>query len=256
MTNSEIPDWERKHYSPGGADPFLYYVAFGDIKADAELSASHYRCVGIPDGIELTSCSRDVHPDVLDSFMNGHLWDRLQADNPTLASEVKSAPGCIVLQGDVRAASTLNYLRDTVGLLAFFLDKGAIAIYDPQMFQWWSPAAFRERIFDPAKPVPRHHTIILISDEEGLQTTWIHTRGMRKFGRPDISVRHVRKENSDAVIDLCNRFIELQAFGGIIPEGQEVSVASLPPGGVVHYGGDAGDPDFNNEHIQISWRDQ
>jgi hypothetical protein len=79
------------------------------------------------------------------------------------------------------------------------------------------------------------------------------SRGLRKFGRPEISVRHVRTEHEAAVLELCNRFIELQAFGGIVPEGQQVPMASLPPGAVVRHGGQLDDPDFNNVHFEVIW---
>ena len=75
-------------------------------------------------------------------------------------------------------------------LITHFLDHGGVAVYDPQMFEWWSPKKWRERIFSPAGPVPRHHTVILVS-EDAPGTEWIHTRGLRKFGRPDLSVHRV-----------------------------------------------------------------
>jgi hypothetical protein len=52
---------------------------------------------------------------------------------------------------------------------------------------------------------------------------------------------------------LCGRFIEHQAFGAVIPEGQSVRMASLPPDGVAHHGGDLDDPDFNNVHVELVW---
>ncbi len=93
--------------------------------------------------------------------------------------------------------------------------------------------------------------MILVSEDTG-GTEWIHTRGLRKSGRPDISVPKVPEVQKDAFIDLCNRFIELQAFGGIIPEGQEIRMRSLPAGLVCHHGGDLEDPDFNNVHVSIA----
>jgi hypothetical protein len=41
---------------------------------------------------------------------------------------------------------------------------------------------------------------------------------MRKFGRPDLSIQSVSTKHDEAIIDLCNRFIEFQAFGGVIEE--------------------------------------
>jgi hypothetical protein len=53
---------------------------------------------------------------------------------------------------------------------------------------------------------------------------------MRKFGRPDISVHKVGPQHKDPIVDLCNRFIELLAFGGIVHDGQEVRLNSLHAG--------------------------
>jgi hypothetical protein len=71
--------------------------------------------------------------------------------------------------------------------------------------------------------VPRQHVVILTSeDPDDALLTWLHTRGLRKFGRPDLSVRRVPPQDREAVIDLFDRFIEFQTFGGVIEEGQEV----------------------------------
>jgi hypothetical protein len=99
--------------------------------------------------------------------------------------------------------------------------------------------------------------IILTSDEDesgngSNPLTWFHTRGLRKFGRPDLSVHDVPARHHGAVIELIQRFIEVQAFGGTIAEGQEITMRSLPPGMTCHHGGDLDDPDFNNVHVEIT----
>jgi hypothetical protein len=136
----------------------------------------------------------------------------------------------------------LNYLRGAVGLLTFLLDHGGIVIYDPQMFLWWEPGEWRDRIFRPDGAVPWHHVAILTAEEpEDASLAWFHTRGMRKFGRPDLSVHRVPPKYRGAVIDLFERFIELQAFGGVIAEGQEIRMKRLPKGMTCRHAGDVDD---------------
>jgi hypothetical protein len=249
-----LRSWKRKYFAECDGEAFLFFVAFGDIAQDRPLDGRKYRCDGIPAGFDLMAYDKAQDRDVIDGFLEGYLWDQLTAENPALARSIRQSPGCMVLRGGQKNPDTLDYLRDCVGLLSFLLDNGACAIYDPQMFRWWSPEQWRDRIFDPAAPVPLHHVVILYSKEEDSpDQVWVHTRGMRKFGRPDISVRHVGPAYRDAVIELCERFIEYQAFGGVIPEGQAVRMASLPPGGLAHHGGDLDDPDFNNAHVEIVW---
>ena len=52
-------------------------------------------------------------------------------------------------------------------------------------------------------------------------------------------------------VQLCNRFIEFQAEGGRIPEGQEVRMATLPTGLTCRHRGQIDDPEFNNVHVEI-----
>jgi hypothetical protein len=61
----------------------------------------------------------------------------------------------------------------------------------------------------------------------------------------------VTPELEPAVKDLCDRFIEMQAFGAVIPEGQAIKVAGLPSGWRCRHQGDLDDPEFNNRHVAI-----
>jgi hypothetical protein len=181
------------------------------------------------------------------------LGQELRSKSAEIVAEVERAPACLILQGTLPESPDLDYLRDTVGLLTWCLDNSGRIIFDVQTFEWWTPEDWRSKIFRPAAAVPRHHVVILVSEDDKPNTKWFHTRGMQKFGRPDISVRHVPPALKDGVIDLCNRFIDFQAFGGVVAEGEEVRMASLPPGGTVRHGGDLDDPDFNNVHMEIVW---
>lgn len=205
--------------------------------------------------MDLSHYDKQQHADVLTGFQEGYLWEELKKRNPKLAGQVAGASECLILRGEIDDGPTLNYLRDAVGLLTFLLDNGGIAVYDPLMFHWWEPDEWRERIFDPAGAVPRHHVVILTSEESSPGRTWFHTRGLRKFGRPELSVHNVPAQHHEGVIDLCNRFIEFQAFGGLIEEGQEIRMKSLPEGMMCRHGGDLDDPDFNNVHVEITWPD-
>ena len=249
---TDLEDWDRKHYSEGGESPFLFYVVFGSDANQLRLSRSKYRCDSIPKGVDISSYGPNSHPEVLDEFRQGYLWNELRKEEPDLADEVEAQTTCVIVQGAVADETSLNYFRNTIGLLTGLLDAGGVAIYDPQRFKWWAPEKWRTTVFGPAAALPREHVVILVSDE-GPRTKWVHTRGMRKFGRPDLSVHGVSPEHFNGVVDLFNRLIEFQAFGGLVPEGQEIKMQSLPGGMRCAHGGDMDDPDFNNSHIEILW---
>jgi hypothetical protein len=250
--SSTLPDWKRPHFSQGGGDALLFYVVFGKLDHEAALSSSRYRTAGPPQTLEVMGYGPGVHPEVTVSFREGYGWERFGRENPSLAAQVTNEEHCVVLRGGFKDPPNLNYLRDTIGLVAHALDHGGIAVLDLQLFEWSRPGAWRERIFEPAGPVPRHHVVTLVS-ADGDQQEWFHTRGLRKFGRPDLSIHGVPYEFREGVIDLFNRFIEYQAFGGIIAEEQEVRIKSLPPGMRCFHRGHLEDPDFNNVHVEIEW---
>ncbi len=156
----------------------------------------------------------------------------------------------MVLRGRVGDPEMLDYFRDTIGLLTYLLDQGGTVLYDPYQWRWWSPAEWKSEAFRPGEPRPNRHVAILVSPQEQ-ETVWLHTRGMLKFGRPDLSMRGVWRGSEGLYQELFNRFIEFQALGGLIEEGREVTMAGLPFGLRCYHQGHPDDPDFNNVHVEI-----
>ena len=251
MTGPTLPDWPRPRWTPGGKDPLLFYVVYGAVDTTTVLRPEFHKAAGIPAGLTVMTYGPTVHSEVVASFRDGYVWDELRAKDPSLAAKIAEEDSCLILRGEVADPPTLNYLRDTVGFLTWCLEGGGIAVYDPQTLAWWKPAAWRSEIWEPGEAALWRHVIILVSEEPD-GTEWFHTRGMRKFGRPDLSIHKVTPEHRTAIIDLCNRFITLLASGEVIKHGQEIHRPSLPPMRCLRQGNEE-DLDFNNEHIEIVW---
>jgi hypothetical protein len=186
--------------------------------------------------------------------LDEYLGESLREENPSLFEAASTAEYCSILHGEVADPSSLDYFRDAIGLVTALLEHGGIAVFDPHAFKWWSPDEWRELAFEPEGAVPRNHVTIMASDDPDPQRRWYHTRGMIKFGRPDLSVHDVPPKLHAAVEDLCDRFIEMQAFGAVVPEGQEIKMKSLPRGWCCRHRGDLDDPDFNNRHLELGPR--
>jgi len=246
--------WERGQYQAGGGDAVILFVVFGNFEGGLQLSRSRHRSAGPPDGVKVSQYSRAKDPKVFLEFEGG-TFGTLLGEQAALEGAVKSAPQCMLVRGTVRDPKDLKYLRDTIGVVTAALDLGGVAVLDSQKLTWWTPGDWREKIFDPDKPSPRQHVLILVSDEKDgpKGSQWIHTRGLRKFGRPDLSIHRVMSDHKEAIIDLCNRFIEMQAFGALIPEGQPIKMSPLPQGMSCHHAGSLEDIDFNNVHLEIRW---
>jgi hypothetical protein len=245
-------DWTRPGFAAGGGDAFVLFVVFGQLTQPFEVSTTRHRVTAVPDGIEL----RHLGPVEASAFFDPPLGALLLTnwEGPPAPSLVEG--GCVLIRGAVLDPPDLRYLRNAVGLVTALMDGGGKAALNVQSLSLHTPMRWRSHIFDADLPYPRHHVTILHSDEEdalGPGRLWVHTRGMRLFGRPDISVRQVPPHRQQMADDLCNRFIEMLAFGHLIREGQAVRLAGAPEGLVCRHGGDLDDPDFNNVHVEIVW---
>jgi len=244
----DLASWPRPHFAPGGGEAYLFFAIYGRFASDVELSGAEYRTAGVPAGISLRKLNRAQSPEF--PFSSGPIGELLQPKQPALFAAIQDVPECTIIQGAIADPPDLNYLRDVIGLVAYFLDHGGVAAIDPQRFKLYDAAAWRADIFEPQPPVLTKQVLIIWSAEAG-NTKWFHTRGLRKFGRPDLSIHGVQPEHERAVVELFNRFILLQAQGAVIPEGQEIRMAALPPGWTCHHAGSVDDPDFNNVHVDI-----
>src|SRR5206468_4274883 len=150
-----------------------------------------YRSAGPPAGLDVASYDRADSPEVLAGYQSGPVWEMMTRDAPVTAAAAAAAPQCVGVRGEFPDPPDLNYFRDTVGVVAWLLDAGGVAVKDPQMLWLWSPGEWRADVCEEGCPNPDRHTVILVSPEDGGRTFWYHTRGMRKYGRPDLSVRGV-----------------------------------------------------------------
>jgi hypothetical protein len=250
---NKLSSWPRPHFTPGGGAALLFFVAFGEFDLTKSISSSKYRTAGPGDWLATSQLMRDAHAATIAEYQSGPLWEHIRRDAPAAVAEAERAPQALVVRGEVTDPQTLDYFRDAIGVVAWLLDVGGVSVYDPQRMWLWSADEWREEVFAPGEPQPLSHTVILLSEEGETGTTWMHTRGLRQYGRPDLSVRGVGPAHVGAVNTMLERFTALQALGGLIPEGEEIRMKALPAGGVCRHRGSLNDPDFHNVHVAVEW---
>ena len=254
-TYDGLRTWDRPQFKPGGGNAVICFCVFGNFSQPHVTSRSKYRTNGTPATCKLVEYRRDKAPEQFSLFLNeksylARMWKQSHADN---WNKIQKSQELVVIQGEVNDPSNLNYMRDTIGLVTSLLDAGGVVVLDPQQLRWWEPDDWRKTMFRESGPLPQQQVDILKSEDESPGTWWLHTRGLRKFGRPDISVHHVTKEYEEPVLNLINRFIDMQVLGGIVSDGQEIRMKGLPDGMTCHHAGDVEDVDFNNAHLEVIW---
>jgi hypothetical protein len=246
-----LESWPRPQFEQGDGVAFILYVVYGAFIEDLPISRSKYRTNGIPQGFDLRRITRAQLPEL--PFTDGEFSRYGRTIAPELFQAIDAVPECLILQGEIKDSPILDYLRDSIGVVSCFLDHGGVAVVDPQTLRFYTPAEWRSDFFNTQIPSLKHHVAILYSDEESGGGRWYHTRGLRKFARPDLSLKNVPPKYEEQALELCNRFIELLAGGGRIAEGQEIRMSSLPSGLACRKGESLDDPDFNNFHVEIQF---
>jgi hypothetical protein len=255
MTDNQTAEWPRPYWQPSDEDALMLFFVFGSFAEDLAIPAAQYDSPGLPQGVELNRYQNVVLAKWEGYPLDGALGDVLREDSPEAYAAAKAAPHVLVIRGLIPDGPALDYLRDTVGVVAALTDVGAQAIVDPQILSLFSAQEWREHYLVAGGAPPRNHVLILCSDEEIANHSWVRTRGMRKFGRPDISLTHVPTREVDRAGALAERLVELQSLGAHFEDGQVVEVDGVPGGLTVHADGNRDDPRFNNSHVEMRWPD-
>lgn len=190
-------DWSRPAFEPGGGDASLFYLVFGEFHPP--------RLPPTLSGLSLT-----VHPQG-----EARLWvEPLVAPagdgddgQPALAGIVRRAPDFAVLRGQRVDPPDLAHLRDAESILAALLEAGGAAVLDVEAQRWWTPEGFRAEVLTGVRPAVRAH--VSVRSRRGL----VETRGLRKYGRPDLRLRRVPEGAEREAVGLCWSLVERLARG-------------------------------------------
>ena len=208
-------DWSRPSFEPGGGDASLFYLVFGELAPD--------RLPPTPSGLSLTAHPQGearlwVEP-LVAGIRDGETGQR------ALAAIVRGAPDFAVLRGHRADPRDLAHLRDAESILAALLETGAAAVLDVEAQRWWTPEGFRGEILAGMRPSLRGHVSVRVT--RGL----VETRGLRKFGRPDLRFRGVPAGAEDEAASLCWTLVERLVRGARPGPGLAAGGIRLRPGG-------------------------
>ena len=182
---------ERQYYEDIGYKPFLFYVVFGVSGDELEVSKTKHNVDGMPEGLEIVSLARPEHSEYIDGLIGGGIGELLKKADSALYDTCKTAEKAVIIRGQIVNDSTLDYMRNVIGICEAFIDKGAKGILDLQTFTLYSPGEWTSRFFGKDVNAQNHVLIMFSKEKDGY---WIHTRGMAEFGRPDYGISKVPED--------------------------------------------------------------
>jgi hypothetical protein len=227
---SLMAGWERAEFHPGGADAFLSYVVFGVVPETLSLP----RVAADVPNLSIRRFTAADNGETLRAFLEGPDMQRLERDSPELAELARGVSECALVSATVPDPPDLLYLRRIRHVVAALVDAGGCVLLDGPTLTWWKPALWRSNILAPAELSIEAEVVLRVTGDESL---WVRTRGLRKFGRPDISIRGVPAGDRQTAVAYCREWIAGLVAGRPAPE----------------QSGDLNDPEFNNYHLPVIW---
>ena len=250
-TPIRIPAWQRPHWHSSGEKIYLHFYVFGNFE-NVRVPSAPYGSDGLPRGIEVTNHHHSALRQWDGYPLRGELGRMFKEEVPDAYRAAVDAPQVMILRGTLDDQGDIGYLRDTLGVIAGLLDIGGVAVLDPQIVTLFDASAWRNHYLVRDGAPIRNHLLILCDDEEEGEGHWIRTRGLRKFGRPDVSLRHVPEGQIDRAGMLCERLAEMQALGASFQDGQPLQADGMD-GFVAKIGGGDEEPPFYNTFVEFRW---
>ena len=229
MTRSEpiVPDWPRPHYKPSPSKASLFYLVFGEPPEHLGVKRARHHVDELPPQLQVSIHARTDDPAWFDGWFSPPVGLEMPHVFGADAEQVYRASRVAAVRAEFTDPSSLGYLRNTVGVVSAIADAGAIAIFDVHALTWWRPEEWRRRFVDRSEFRIGDHIFTAVSDDSGATGTLsMHTRGMGKFGRPELLVRHLpgpRDVDAPAVRDageVMDGLANYLARGGVIADGE------------------------------------
>ncbi len=235
-----MPVWTLQHKEPYPQRPYIYFAAF----CEQDVVNSLDEDIPFPIGAEIAAMPA-LH------FRSGSSWEELKSVQPNLTSAVEGASLAVTLHGTIVAHDSLDYLKEAVDIMAALVELGAVGVLDVITGTWydaesWTMLVEQGSIFNPFDHVVTEKT----SDADG--KVWIRTRGLRKFARPDLSIRNVASQDVEQVSKMVDRFVNHLALGGLLEVGREVQMEGWEAKyRSLEVQGGPEDPEFHNTYVEF-----
>ncbi len=245
---------KREYYEDIDYKPVLFYVIFGVSGDELQISQEKHHVDEFPAGLNMQFLSRDENSEYIDGFFAGSLGGILRESNSELFEECKKADKCAIISGEVEDDSTFDYFRNVIGFVQALVEQGAGGVLDLLTFSLFEPTKWTERFFE--KEINAQDHVVILSSKED-DRYWLHTRGMAKFGRPDISIKDIEQDDLHDYKQLIDQMIYYGGQGAFFDGNVKLHTYDRKTFVVkAEFVNDFDNDDFNNAYYDIAVLDE
>lgn len=242
-----IAPWRRPAFRPTGRRAAVTLIAFAD-----EHVLSTRPDLGLHDAVPMTAPTAAldlrIHqyadsPSRIDGWRTGALRNiaARQLDN---LDRLDAASCCYSITVDVDDPADLTHLQLAWAVATMLADAGSCATLDAYACHWLSGPALAS--LSPHRPFTIQQEVSVIAETDSSPGFGhpVHTRGMMKFGRPDL-ITGVPVNQIEDTARILNHLARMLAEGHILVPGQRLRFDGRRTLMVTTYAPDATTPDVN-----------
>jgi hypothetical protein len=184
--------------------------------------------------VEVRELKRELDPAWFDGFRSGSLRAVATQGLGDLAALDAATQLTAVLIARADAAD-LTHLQAGWAVTKWLVERGVSVVLDAQTNRFWKAADVAD--WPANRPFALSTDVnIVVEAEPTSPSATIHTRGLQKFGRPDLVVWNVRGEQWDAVAGLVRALaaqladgVVLRATDRVNLDGKSLTLSSYEP---------------------------
>ncbi len=172
--------------------------------------------------VEVRELTRELDSAWFDGFRSGSLR-ALATQALGDVSALDAATQLTAVLVDREDSANLAHLQAAWATVQWLVARGVSVVLDAQTNRFWKAADVAE--WPANRPFSLSIDVnVVVEAEPTSPIAHIHTRGLQKFGRPDLVVRDVPGERWDAVAGLVRALAGQLANGVVLRAGDQVNI--------------------------------
>ncbi|MFH1469747.1 MAG: hypothetical protein ABIO70_35500 [Pseudomonadota bacterium] len=248
-----VVTWPRPLFQPGGLPADIVFQVFSaGLPADPPpISRERHGLPAgeAPEGIFFSEVPREDAEGFFQSFARAPLFGPAQAALGAELGEVLGAAVCYEVAGEAPEPEDLAYLQHAWGVVRWLCEQGAGPVYDFHARRWWRRAEILALPLERPFELDREVSIEAVETGDPALGRLLVTRGLAKFGRPDLVIVRASADDEARILALARAM----ALGLCLDEGElEGEDGSSLTISAYRLGGDLPDLDIINDALVVS----
>jgi len=218
-----VEPWQRPAHQPTGREASVILIVFthGEVLRGLDLTGAVPADAPV-DRLAVRFHHHADNAEQIDGWRVGPLRELAERELPDPAA-LDAATGCYSIHVTAADPADLTHLQLAWAVAAAVCRAGAVAVLDAYAHDWYGADAVAG--LDPRRPfsVVREISVVAESDSVPGFGHPVHTRGMTKFGRPDL-IMGVPGERIGEAATVLNQLAALLADGAVLAPGQKLRI--------------------------------